>query len=216
MLGVMRLATKYEVEGVKSIIVKDLEDDWPKALNAYDTWLAERNRMLQAHHKDFWKHIPEPAAAMQFATEFNCHQISAAIMYYLARSSVDGTIANHRGSNRVRWHLLDSKNLFRVLKAQRALRNNLRAFKAFFTTQSPHCRTGVCYRTLEQISDTEIGEECDILNFCSAASTRYDKAVCPYCAAVFQGSTYDKIIDPLKTTLWAGMKVCASSEPTPW
>ncbi|KIP07179.1 hypothetical protein PHLGIDRAFT_45454, partial [Phlebiopsis gigantea 11061_1 CR5-6] len=78
--GVMRLATKYQIDTIRRRVIEILDDSWPQT---YDQWLRFQSQIsamteIRDGSKDrlvggkrFEDCIPEPAAAIRFARDFD-------------------------------------------------------------------------------------------------------------------------------------------------
>lgn len=148
LMGTMRLAIKYEVDGIRDIIKRSVEEDWPHDSKSYPTWLAEIARIKRNHHGDWFRRVPEPAAALQFATEFECSDILVGIIYYITTLGTQTEIyiptlrpRSIKQLQRVRWHLLDANNMFRVIRAQEIIKENMESYEeeALSEIELPEC-----------------------------------------------------------------------------
>ncbi|KAF7791801.1 hypothetical protein EIP86_002825 [Pleurotus ostreatoroseus] len=215
--GPIRLAMKYEIEEIKNTMIKEVEDDWPQSLDAYEAWFKERARIIRSHSKDFWNHIPEPASAMQFATEFGCNQMIDAVIYHLARASPDDALPVDRKTSqqphRVRWNLLDGRNLFRVLYAHADFRSNwLPKFRALLIGQSPLCMSKHCYQTMHTLVNSAAN---DVLESTSVTIDRLRTCgICRRCIGVIEENAPQ--IHKLQVNLWKTLRCYATIEPVPW
>ena len=128
MTGVMRLASKYEIEPIRSLIVKHVEADWPHSLEEWDAQQAERSSAAEAYlaskDKKFKGHYiddvyPEPVAAIRFALEFDIPSILPSAWYQLATTDAKVHLDydavhrhptmrtfSHPCSKKARWQLL--------------------------------------------------------------------------------------------------------------
>ncbi|KAF7791806.1 hypothetical protein EIP86_002830 [Pleurotus ostreatoroseus] len=178
MKGVVRLAVKYEAEAIRKAIIRDVQDNWPDSLEAYDVW-SMKKEFVHSRREDFWDFVPEPASAMQFATEFGCTQMATAVMYHLARSRADVTLPPDNylpevKPHRVRWNLLDAKNLYRVLRAQLKFRDYLPTFRDLLLCESEHCADEeICGGHMKSVLDAELHEGCDVLGLCATVLDRF-------------------------------------------
>lgn len=96
--GIMRLALKYEVAMLRTIIIRHLEREWPCTLAE---WEQEQHKQSVDNPRlagirtetgtgrvlDYMK-LPEPASAIRFALEFDCPSILPAAFYELLQCGV--------------------------------------------------------------------------------------------------------------------------------
>lgn len=108
LLGTLRLATKYQVDALRSRIVRHFEADWPRTLAEWDRLESEIDSMMEEHQdeknlEDFNQvdglfldeRLPEPAAAIRLAIEFGIPSILPAAFYTLARTTPDWHWGGH-------------------------------------------------------------------------------------------------------------------------
>lgn len=139
---VMRLATKYQVGTVRKRVVDIIEDSWPRSFEQWLRFNGEVSALQKLYKtgdksltggKPFADHIPEPAAAIRFAREFDVPSILPFAYYVLAGipSTKDWDRYHHIPAlNDVlsalpvrvaRWGLLDNVDLLRVLSGREEL-----------------------------------------------------------------------------------------------
>lgn len=93
--GAMKLATKYEIDSVRKRIIEIMEDSWP---TTYERWAVFSAGMTRIRQLAWWNPtypdhvcrvlIPEPAAAISFAQEFDIPTILPFAYYTLACISI--------------------------------------------------------------------------------------------------------------------------------
>ncbi|EPQ50724.1 hypothetical protein GLOTRDRAFT_66839 [Gloeophyllum trabeum ATCC 11539] len=140
------LATKYEVEHLRTQVVARLMEDWPTSLPAWDTLEAEITAMREGWHsrhnctgptcdEPLDHHLPEPVAAIQLAKQYKIPAILPSAFYHLSRLSIewgpDGTetypsIQRGRlfmGTRTARWKSLPGNDYYNLLAGRTRLQN---------------------------------------------------------------------------------------------
>lgn len=219
----MRLALKYEVDGNRTVIERSVEEDWPHDRKSYETWSAERKRIIQSRPADWWRHFPEPAAAMQFATEFGCSAILTGIVYYMTTLSGTHTIYTTvpllslpplpppPHPHLIRWNLLDTLNFFRLQAAQGLIRDTL-----------PSCETDLQLNiTSPKCCDSAMAEAfkdsvfCDVMMSNDLVLNIYRRErVCDECLA-HTGKNFVHL-NRSKDWSWEALSDCVTESPVPW
>ncbi|KIP07176.1 hypothetical protein PHLGIDRAFT_46105, partial [Phlebiopsis gigantea 11061_1 CR5-6] len=90
--GVMRLASKYSIDTIRNRIVDIMNDNWPQTYEQWQIFQAEISAIKAVHKENnglvdgrsFEERIPEPAAAIRFARDFNIPSILPFAFYTLA------------------------------------------------------------------------------------------------------------------------------------
>ena len=88
------------MDALHARLVRQVTDDWPRTLHEWDQYEAEATAISAAIASDgpsvrppgyrrLADCVPEPAAAIMFATEFGCTDVLPAAFYQLARSRAD-------------------------------------------------------------------------------------------------------------------------------
>lgn len=130
--GIMRLAVKYQMDVVRTIIARHIEADWPSTLAEYERCYVEMRKLILSEPpedptkaKYDYALFPEPASAIRFTMEFDCPSILPAAFYELARGGEllkwDTTKLNRFDSRPARWQLLQSGDLLRLLRGKQYL-----------------------------------------------------------------------------------------------
>ena len=136
--GVLELATKYEVESLRSHLTQFIESDWPKSLSEWDSFQVEIKLASQQHSAEPNRTIeglylndrfPEPASALHFAKKNGRPIIVRAVMYLLAtaereldRDTLDPPPLDLSAVYPfVRWRLLDSTDWSRLVQGREKL-----------------------------------------------------------------------------------------------
>ncbi|KAF7791802.1 hypothetical protein EIP86_002826 [Pleurotus ostreatoroseus] len=222
LMGTMRLALKYEVDGLRDVVIRNIAEDWPHDRRSYETWSAERARIMKDHPADWWRRFPEPAAAMQFATEFGCSEILTSIVYYMA--TVPATLTallysevsasgppQPRFPHAVRWNFLDSLNFFRLQLVQSTVKDNLPQFD--YHVKMPISDPPCCEAGLERAL-----KECRYLDVMRSQTyileTFKNEGVCSVCVAEIEANS-DKI-NEWKDALWLELSERVTQLPVPW
>lgn len=137
--GTMKLATKYDVAMLRTMIVRHFENEWPSTLVEWEKRrimaLAGKMRLTEREFNEngslyTWspdrKTFPEPVSAIHFAKAFNCPSVLPAAFYDLAqREVVLEWHAKYRtcASQPARWSSLGHEDLMRVVKGKNYLHN---------------------------------------------------------------------------------------------
>lgn len=147
--GIVRLATKYQIDALRERLIQHVIADWPTTLAEWDRQQAvfeEIREQVDVQRKElppdmrksgnanmkgpfYVDRIPEPAAALAFAREFDCPQILPAVYYRLAIADTDDDWEPHDGRNWmlyeghdvVRWSLLTVEEIRRMLHGRHML-----------------------------------------------------------------------------------------------
>lgn len=150
--GIMKLAVKYDVAMLRTIIARHFESDWPRTLAEWEKQDARflSNTRLSECKMDNWDNngtlisktpidysmLPEPALAIRFAMEFNCPSILPAAFYHLSQVSplTDWDIASRtfepnnppiRTRPSARWSMLEPPDVFRLLTGKDELHQRM-------------------------------------------------------------------------------------------
>lgn len=122
-MGLVRIAKKYMVQDIASVVIEHVKSKWPSNLKAYDRLQEEFGSMAKADPNE--KHpelfFPEPASAIAFALEHGIQCILAPA--FMALSAIDANDDwdkfrqwdNPDREMPARWSLLDRQALFRLL-----------------------------------------------------------------------------------------------------
>ena len=116
----MRLAVKYDVEMIRTIILRHIESEWPQTVLEWEQLQREKlpDPTMPLITED-WKpsnvdRYPDPALAVRFSVEFNCPEIVSAAFYQLA------TEPDMRSKN-IAWESLQALDLFMIIAGKNAL-----------------------------------------------------------------------------------------------
>ncbi|EPQ50720.1 hypothetical protein GLOTRDRAFT_50178, partial [Gloeophyllum trabeum ATCC 11539] len=87
---ILSIATKYEIRVLREPIIKQLTEDWPTTLKAWDVLEKEIAVMLKAAYDDpvvfiMDDHLPEPVSAIRLAYKCGVPTILPAAFYHLSR-----------------------------------------------------------------------------------------------------------------------------------
>ncbi|KAI0692927.1 hypothetical protein C8T65DRAFT_744940 [Cerioporus squamosus] len=129
---VVRLASKYLVDTLRSHLVNTVVADWPRTLEEWNRQEAEiramrSDRASSMKRDNFSRLVPEPAAAIAFALEFGCTEILLAAFYTLSCISITNDwdrAAPHALDSYLRlagWSMLESRELLRFMRGCDAL-----------------------------------------------------------------------------------------------
>lgn len=178
LMGIMKLAAKYEVAMLRTMIFRQLENQWPLTLSAWERRQhLRRDGKLRLAGCDVvdsyggldrrlsvtdWKNQPEPAFAIRFGMEFKCKSILGAAFYEIAYSSgVDDwdTAGSDWGVVRpVRWSMLHSEDILGIFKGRQSLEQQLRSdLRSLRDTIRAHCgyrndiRKSRCMRSVDRL-----------------------------------------------------------------
>ncbi|KAJ7232197.1 hypothetical protein B0H12DRAFT_1029079 [Mycena haematopus] len=135
----LAMATKYEMDGLRDRIVTQLQADWPQSLVEWDR-LETEIRCLEEEHEsaedddymvdDLYldERLPEPAAAIRLAMDWNVPKIMPSAVYHLSRlKTSDDWLERHQSRTNLyldrtaRWDLLEAPDLKLVLKVREIL-----------------------------------------------------------------------------------------------
>ncbi|KAI0697580.1 hypothetical protein BC835DRAFT_1413616 [Cytidiella melzeri] len=114
--GIMRLAVKYDVESIRTTIMKHIEGEWPHTLADWEKLQNERAKLYLSASPPptrLYDHFPEPASAIAFAMEFHCPSILPAAFYELAAAPT--------GDPSIHWGFLHHTDLLRLIAGKSAL-----------------------------------------------------------------------------------------------
>ena len=79
------LADKYNLGGMKSFVQTSLELDWPKSLEHWDIIDRRKTALLQEGVLLTSDYLPEPAAAVRLAKQYEIKSVLPAALYHLSR-----------------------------------------------------------------------------------------------------------------------------------
>ncbi|GJE95312.1 hypothetical protein PsYK624_114960 [Phanerochaete sordida] len=137
---IMRLATKYQVDALRTHIIALIEDSWPRTFTQWLRFDGEL-RMLKNLHaaglrgaEAFIDAVPEPASAIRFAREFDAPAILPFAYYTLAGIAYSCKWETRHGPfdpavdvdsqgplRAARWELLDAVDLARIVDGRERL-----------------------------------------------------------------------------------------------
>ncbi len=138
------MATKYEMPELREKLVRIVESEWPLTLDEFEDFDRRQDELYKRHEDGIvelssWPlHlIPEPAAAIALALEFNIPSILPAAYYDISRCSVEcdwedvnlnslGFHVCHRGKP-ARWHSMSAPAHRHLLRIQGVI--NFGAFR---------------------------------------------------------------------------------------
>lgn len=140
----MKLATKYDVDMLRAIIMRHFESEWPRSLAEWEKQYRapppgkmrlsdcavdyDDGTLISSAVTDYTK-LPEPASAIRFAMEFSCPSVLPAAFYALSQTTPNADWEKCRKSNSsrlkamrsARWTLLEPADLIRLLQGKEAL-----------------------------------------------------------------------------------------------
>ena len=182
MMPLLKLADKYQVDGIRALCVARLEEDWPTTWRAWYRQQADIDfvqRMSDYRNPEEASFVdsvfPEPASAICIALEHDIPDILPAALYCLSQLEIkdDWDRYNGRsfkfwtggrkpswptpaeeGRRTARWMLLDKDTLHSVLWARDAL--SLRAFQLiefFVPRMTPVCVLPKCRDGIKQVAE---------------------------------------------------------------
>ncbi|KAF8590732.1 hypothetical protein K439DRAFT_1381509 [Ramaria rubella] len=168
--GILRLATKYEVDNLRGLIITILSTDWPSDLASWDKNEAEIAEMSQPLDYPMDLYLPEPCEVILLAYECSVPELLPAAFYHLSRipsfmdftddqdfSSDEFRLNISKGGRTAAYFLLSSRDLLRLMKGRDAISNffffrcrdvnNSEALRAQCTQQDPRKREA-CWESL--------------------------------------------------------------------
>ncbi|KAF8195644.1 hypothetical protein K438DRAFT_1826289 [Mycena galopus ATCC 62051] len=132
----LAMAVKYEMDRLRDRIVTQLQADWPYSLAEWDR-LETEIRCLEEEHNNadhyavdglyLDERLPEPAAAIRLATEWDIPRIMPSAVYHLSRLTTENDWLEGREDRltlverTARWDLLEAADLKLVLKVREML-----------------------------------------------------------------------------------------------
>ncbi|TFY73469.1 hypothetical protein EWM64_g10543, partial [Hericium alpestre] len=151
----LMLATKYEIEHLRSTIIQQLEEDWPQILGAWDILELEIEAKTAHSRQQYLIGLfdppdlcfPEPAAAIQLARQYNIHSILPAAFYHLSCLGVDSDWSQTHvncaesgferlnlaiGARTARWELLEREDFLCLLRGRERVKDAVARLQ-FFT-----------------------------------------------------------------------------------
>ena len=166
--GILKLASKYEVDSLRSQIVQHLEEDWPttplawlRLCNDERLYMEDYTRYVTLKEGEYIEDkFPEPASAIRLARDFDIPSILPAAYLKLLyadptldwddiRKTKDGS--HGRLARSARWTLLDRLDMLRLAQGRARLVTSLPlVHRAFMVPQV--CR-------VEDDSDYDTGDE---------------------------------------------------------
>ncbi|TDL17684.1 hypothetical protein BD410DRAFT_794159 [Rickenella mellea] len=145
-LGVLKLATKYQFDTLRERIVNHFQADWPRTLYEWDASEALVEVMdgqVEAGGPYLDDMMPEPGAAIQLARQCDIPQILPAAFYHLSRLSMkqdwdecrnggEASVYLVSSERTARWYLLSREDFRCLLAGREALHQ--------FVLESPQLR----------------------------------------------------------------------------
>lgn len=123
----MEISNKYIVRDIPKTIVNHISAEWPRTLVEWNIRQKELESIPQSMHRT----LPEPVAAIQFATIYDAPEILPAAFYQLCitptESDWDATLLKEKPGIlklAARWSSLDATNAVRFAKGRDALLRN--------------------------------------------------------------------------------------------
>lgn len=236
--GILRLATKYQMEPLRVRLLEHFTADWPRTLDEWEGLERQISATESRHVCKGGLHLddrfPEPVAAIRIAREYGCQEILPAAFYRVARTPIsddwdnlrrDGTTdsALQHGRLTVRWVLLDRGALMQVLSVREILTSEMVVIHSELLCGSfcgrAHCSTeDRCVQALGRLRenmDLSIHQTLDplhILNVCAAngGTQGYDDGVClcPWCQTELK-----EFVDMRKQHVWTSLRKLFQLEP---
>lgn len=125
-MGLVRLAKKYMVQDIATVIIDHVRSQWPTTSTEYTAWLGKRRAAISAAQSTGTPEplFPEPASALVFAREHGIPSILTATYYCLSLTnpSLDFDALARQGAPTqrlnaaARWSLLDRDTLLSVMR----------------------------------------------------------------------------------------------------
>lgn len=173
--GILSLAGKYQIDSIRSLIVKHLEADWPTDLLGWYKLKAELKSQHDFRHGcddgngiPAERHFPEPASAIRLAIDFDIPSILPAAFYRLAISDVSISWPelgpdSDEGQLSARWDLLHGSDWRCLVRGKKRLLEIFRDDIDTFIDLSDECRQlEKCSKAETEVS-TICGRRCDTL-----------------------------------------------------
>ncbi|CAL1694553.1 unnamed protein product [Somion occarium] len=207
--GALKLSIKYECDTLRGRIVENLEADWPQTLAQWDarrseTIMARSEHAQQASGKVnglfLDDRLPEPASAIRIASDYNIPSILPAAFYDLALLNTDADWDTYRanpsgegkhlrfGARTARWHLLDKRDLMRLVHGQKLLAAYTRAIGTdVFGSRCPRLTKGCskarsdCWKYFQENAPISMDDPLDVLNDCMKLDSLFTELPCPTC-----------------------------------
>ncbi|CAL1702993.1 unnamed protein product [Somion occarium] len=175
-VGLTRLAIKYEIEVLRDAIFQQIAADWPEDLASWDARIAEEKlcqEALSLDHESYDKDtldeiFPEPAAAINFGLEFGVHSMLPAAFYRLAtipahqdwdvyRNMDHPNYGDHwsdlyDGLRTAHWGSLSSQVLMHLILLREELKGQTREIISTFSLLHDKCAKRVsCKKTKAEL-----------------------------------------------------------------
>lgn len=172
--GILRIATKYQVEPLRTRIVEHVKADWPQTLVEWDRLETDIAQLAQAHAavktalgrsryridgRYLDQRVAEPVAAIRLAREFNIPSILPAAFYTLARISPEHDRHPHPETlGPTIWSQWDTQPAFRTARWSLLTTEDYRCLvRGQSMILDQHFRINGCYVN----DDCESRTECD-------------------------------------------------------
>lgn len=116
----MRLAVKYDIEAIRTIILRHIQSEWPQTVTEWEQLQKQRTSDPKLYMPEGDPIIipperrPDPALAVRFAVEFNCPRIVSAAFFQLA-------VEFNVRSKTIAWESLQAPDVLMILAGTHAL-----------------------------------------------------------------------------------------------
>ncbi|KDQ58283.1 hypothetical protein JAAARDRAFT_262371 [Jaapia argillacea MUCL 33604] len=161
--GVLELATKYQVDVLRTHIVQRIEEDWPQSLAEWEAAETEFHRIFNEFMatgpddpEGAWleEMFPEPASAIRLARDYDIPNILPAAFYAMSRLSPeedwDASRAVDRdrllivGERSARWSLLHNQDLLALIRGNKLIGSAVARMhtRIFETVDEADCHGG--------------------------------------------------------------------------
>ncbi|GJE95289.1 BTB domain-containing protein [Phanerochaete sordida] len=203
--GLMRIATKYQIDSICRAVKHHLECEWPhtveELVRLHNDLKVAISRPLQSSPKPdhtAYKLFPEPASAIRLATDFDVPSILPAAYYILSTIAIEDTwdstvnLGLHPLRRRARFELLGDAELVRYFRGKAKL---AREFVAMYKQVLDPAMTKLIYVDIEE---DEVINRCDYQQECGTALASIEGAIDEGHRESFEGAVWDSMhADPL-------------------
>lgn len=138
--GMLYMSTKYQTDSIRERILLNLAGDWPSTLDEWDDRESHFELIRSRKAVIMDQLVPEPAAALKLANDFEIPAIRPAIYYTLSRININNDWDVHQSVIRgkmplekglgirrldftARWGLVSAEDMQRVQHGRRLLEN---------------------------------------------------------------------------------------------
>ncbi|TDL14655.1 hypothetical protein BD410DRAFT_778730 [Rickenella mellea] len=219
--GILKLATKYQMDTLRNRIIEQIISDWPKTLYEWDA-IESHNAFFEKAPDSLKEQIiqSEPAAAIEIARLFDIPSILPAAFLQLTRTKIQNRWSarpkdpKDRMCHYARWELLGAEDSLRIVEITRSIHITVLCFQTFDLHKSTGCsNVSYCETRLQwefNIFSSHYPLSLDILADVACLSSYISKN-CKLCKSCDENIS--KRLKQLRHNIWNESLCIANAEP---